>query len=177
MKLRSLLVMFAFMGVSVSVAVAAPPPGKGKPSTPGQGKPSTTETSGKGKPSTPGQVTRSTGTSGRGNPSTTGADCRPRVAVVLKGTLASAPGVSGASIALHVTSSNHHGASYANASQPVTIRVDSNTVVRRQGGKTLADLVFGDRVLVQARACKADLANGGVPQLTATRIVAHPASS
>ena len=33
----------------------------------------------------------------------------------------------------------------------------------------------GDRVLVQARVCKTDLAQGAMPPLTATRVVAHPA--
>lgn len=158
MKLRSLLVMLTLAAVTVSVAVAAPPPGKGKPPAPGQENGGTTATLGKGKPST------------------TVVACRPRVAIVLKGTLSSAPTVSDTSIAVNVTSSNHHGASYAKASQPTAILVDSRTVVRRQGKKRLTDLVAGDRVLVQARVCKADLADGGVPQLTATRIVAHPAS-
>jgi hypothetical protein len=49
------------------------------------------------------------------------------------------------------------------------------TKVRRQGQKTLGDLRQGDSVLVRAKACKADLANG-TPHLTATSIVAHDAS-
>ena len=54
---------------------------------------------------------------------------------------------------------------------------DADTKVRRQGKKTLADLVVGDRVLVQAKVCKADLAEGGMPALTAVRVVAHPAKA
>jgi hypothetical protein len=46
--------------------------------------------------------------------------------------------------------------------------------------KAVADLVelgAGDRVLVQARVCKADLADDVVPALTAVRVVAHPAKA
>jgi hypothetical protein len=50
-------------------------------------------------------------------------------------------------------------------------------VVRRQGKKTLGDLAAGDRELVQARVCKADLAASATPQLTATRVIAHPAKT
>jgi hypothetical protein len=32
-----------------------------------------------------------------------------------------------------------------------------------------------DRVVVQAKVCKADLAQGATPALTAKRVVAHPA--
>jgi hypothetical protein len=53
--------------------------------------------------------------------------------------------------------------------------VDDATKVRRNGKKLTGDLVVGDRVLVQARACKADLtAQGTPPALTAVRVVAHP---
>jgi hypothetical protein len=33
------------------------------------------------------------------------------------------------------------------------------------------------RVLVQAKVCKADLAEGAMPGLTASRVVAHPAKA
>jgi len=112
---------------------------------------------------------------GKGKPPTTGPGCKPRIMVVLKGTLASAPGAS--SISVNVTHANHHGLAFAKASQPLSILVDAKTVVRRQGKKTLADLVSGDRVLVQARACKADLQSTTAPQLTAVRVIAHPAKT
>ncbi len=47
---------------------------------------------------------------------------------------------------------------------------------RGTNSKTLADLLAGDRVLVQAKVCKADLAQGATPPLTAKRVVAHPAT-
>ncbi len=44
--------------------------------------------------------------------------------------------------------------------------------------KLLTDLAVGDRLLVQARVCKADLgAEGTPPALTAVRVVAHPPKS
>ena len=107
---------------------------------------------------------------GKGKP-TTGAGCKPKVTVVLKGTLV-APGVG--SLTMNVTSGNRWGRGYDEASHLVT----SDTKVRRQGKKTLDALVAGDRVLVQARACKADLlATGAPPVLTAVRVVAHPAAA
>jgi hypothetical protein len=162
MKLGSLLLVLAAAAAAAataSLAVASPPQGKDKPAT-GHGAPST-------------------GTSTKTKPPRTGDNCRPRVSVVLKGVLVDAPGAAGTFISVKVTSANHHGALVVKSAQPVQILVGPKTVVRRQGGKTLADLVSGDRVLVQARACKADLgqqstADGVVPQLVATRIVAHP---
>jgi hypothetical protein len=114
---------------------------------------------------------------GKGKPPATGAGCKPRIAVVLKGTLASTPGPSATSISVKVTSGNHWGGAYVAASQPRSIGVDSNTNIRREGQKTLAALLAGDLVLVQARVCKADLANNATPALTASKVVAHPASS
>jgi len=107
---------------------------------------------------------------GKGKPPTTGEGCKPKVTVVLKGTLASAP------LNVTVTKANRWGRAYVSASA-VTVTVNADTKVRRQGKKTLADLVVGDRVLVQARSCKADLAEGATPPLTAVRVVAHPAKA
>jgi hypothetical protein len=93
---------------------------------------------------------------------------------VLKGTLTA---VSTSSISLNATKANRHGRAYVTASQPTSVTVNGDTKVRRQGKKTLADLVAGDRAVVQARACKADLAEGATPALTAVKVVAHPAST
>lgn len=107
---------------------------------------------------------------GKGKPPATGAGCKPKVTVVLKGTLASAP------LNVTVTKANRWGRAYVSASA-VTVTVNADTKVRRQGKKTLADLELGDRVLVQAKVCKADLAEGNTPPLTAVRVVAHPATA
>jgi hypothetical protein len=112
---------------------------------------------------------------GKGKPPGTGTGCKPRVAVVLKGTLAATPGASATSLGVTVKSSNRHGRSYLAAAQPTSILVNAQTKVRRQGEKTLAALRALDRVLVQSKVCKADLANGATPALTAARVVAHPA--
>lgn len=114
---------------------------------------------------------------GKGKPAATGTGCKPRIAVVLKGTLASTPGASATALSVNVTSGNHWGSAYVNATQPTSVKVDTGTKVRRQGGKTLGDLLKDDRVLVQARVCKADLANNATPALTASKVIAHPAKA
>ena len=64
MKFRVLLVCLVALGLSASVAIAAPPPGKGKPASPGN-------------------------SATAGKPLPTGPTCKPKVTVVLKGTLTS----------------------------------------------------------------------------------------
>lgn len=114
---------------------------------------------------------------GKGKPPATGAGCKPKVTVVLKGTLFATPGATASALSVIVTKGNRFGRSYVAASQPLSILVGEDTKIRRQGKKTLGDLLSGDRVLVQARACKADLAaEGATPPLTASRVVAHPAT-
>jgi hypothetical protein len=53
----------------------------------------------------------------------------------------------------------------------------SETQVSADFAKDQASLLVGDWGLVQARVCKADLANGAMPALTATRIIVHPAKA
>jgi hypothetical protein len=114
---------------------------------------------GKGKPET------------AGKPATTGALCRPEVTVVLKGTLTSS---SAGSLGMDVKQGNRWGRAYTTLGT-ATLAVDNSTKIRRNGKKLVSDLAVGDRVLVQARACKVDLtAEGAPPALTAVRVVAHP---
>jgi len=114
---------------------------------------------------------------GKGKPETTGAGCKPKIAVVLKGTLASTPGAAATSLSVNVTSANHWGKAYVGGLAK-SIAVDPDTTkVRRQGKKTLGDLLKDDRVLVQARVCKADFANNPTPALTASKVIAHPAKA
>lgn len=104
----------------------------------------------------------------KGKPNATGEGCKPRIAVILKGTLTSA----GSPLSVKVTSANHWGKAYVgNADKSVAVTPD--TKVRGQGMKQLSELKPGFRVLIQARVCKADLANGATPSLTATKVVAH----
>ena len=111
---------------------------------------------------------------GKGKP-VTGPGCKPSIAVVLKGTLASTPGASATALSVNVTSGNRWGRAYVKATQPMSVGVDANTKVRRQGDKTLGALLKDDRVLVHARACKADLKDDATPALTASKVIAHPA--
>lgn len=112
---------------------------------------------------------------GKGKPEATGETCKPKVSVVLKGTLAATPGATAESLSVNVTGGNKFGKAYAKMTQPLSIGVNPTTVkVRRQGAKTLGSLLQNDRVMVHARACKADLAAATLPGLTAVRVVAHP---
>ena len=114
---------------------------------------------------------------GKGKPTTTGEGCKPKVTVVLRGTLAVEPVTPVTTLSVNVTKANRHGRAYVSA-LAVTVTVNADTKVRRQGKKALADLEVGDRVLVQARVCKADLVEGATPPvLTASKVVAHPASA
>ncbi|HEX5582488.1 hypothetical protein [Gaiella sp.] len=108
-----------------------------------------------------------------GKPATTGAACKPRVAVVLKGTLTS---TSTTQLGMDVSHANRWGRAWAQVGT-ATVAVSDMTKVRRQGKKSLGDLVVGDRLLVQARACKADLLGQVAPALTVVRVVAHPAKA
>jgi hypothetical protein len=107
---------------------------------------------------------------GKGKPRT-GEGCKPKVSVVLKGTLTGAP------LSVDVTSANRWGRAYVAGTASTSIAVDPNTKVRRQGKKAITDLVVGDRVLVQARVCKDDLKDNAMPALTATKVIAHPAKA
>jgi len=167
MKTGAVLLVAAVVGVSSSLALASPPAGKGK--SPG----TDAGTTANGKPE------------GKGKPRT-GEGCRPKVQVILRGTLVTPPGDAGTSLGMKVTQANAHGRVYVAGTQPVTVAVDAKTTFRRQGAKTAASLVAGDRVLVQARACKFDLLSAtarstspALPpvQLTAVRVIAHPAKS
>ena len=111
-------------------------------------------------------------------PPKTGAGCKPKISVVLKGTVAVAPGTTPVlpfSLMITVTHANHHGKAYVAATQPVSVTVTSDTKVKREHDETtLASFQAGDRVAVHARVCKADLALGATPALSAGRVKAHP---
>jgi hypothetical protein len=114
---------------------------------------------------------------GKGKP-TTGEGCKPQITVVLKGTLASAPSTTALSVA--VTGGNRWGRVWKGTTTGVTL--DAKTKVRGGGMKKAADLAAklksGDRVLVQARFCKADLKDNAKPAtVTATKVIGHPAKA
>jgi hypothetical protein len=111
---------------------------------------------------------------GKGSPPS----CKPSVTVLLKGVLA--PDVDPAdgdpSFVLTVQHTNKHGQAYKTAGS-ATILVGTNTRIRRQGAHNLGALAPNDRVSVKAKACKADLKNGGTPDLTGRKVDAHPAET
>jgi hypothetical protein len=111
---------------------------------------------------------------GKGKPPTKGEGCKPKVTVVLKGTLDS---VSSGSLAMKVNRANRWGRAWANAGS-ASVTLDQKTKVRGNGMKSVEDLAklkSGDRVLVQARVCKVELDDSAMPDLTAVRVVGHPA--
>lgn len=113
---------------------------------------------------------------GKGKPRT-GEGCKPQISVVLKGTLASAPSTT--SLSVNVTGTNRWGRAYK---PTANVTLDTKTKVRGGGMKSVTDLVAdlkaGDRVLVQARLCKDALKDPTAkPQLTATKVVGHPAKA
>jgi len=150
MKIRIFgVVCVVALGLSASIAIAAPPPGKGKPASPGN-------------------------SATAGKPLPTGPTCKPKVTVVLKGTLAS---VSADTLEVTVTHGNRWARAYVDAGT-AKVTVTDDTKVRGNGAKGVSDLAATDRVLVQARVCKAELlAVGPLPDLTAVRVVAHPVSA
>jgi hypothetical protein len=104
--------------------------------------------------------------------------CKARVTVMLKGSLA--PDVDPAdgdmSFVMLVKHSNRHGRAYKKAGS-ATITVDSKTRVNRRGAHNLGALAPNDRLLVTAKVCRAELKNGATPDLTARRVLAHPAKA
>jgi hypothetical protein len=113
-------------------------------------------------------------------PPTSGAGCKPQIMVVLHGTVAAAPGSTPTlpfNLMVTVKSANAFGKAFVNPSTPLGVSVTSSTRVSRQGSKTLSSLLQSDQVTIQARTCKADLANGAKPALTATMVSAHPANA
>jgi hypothetical protein len=113
-------------------------------------------------------------------PATTGTGCKPQVMVVLHGTVATAPGATPAfpfNLMVNVSSANHQGKAFLKATQPLTVSVTSTTRISRPGTKVLSSLLAGDKLTVKARTCRADLAAGATPALTATSVNAHPTTS
>ena len=114
---------------------------------------------------------------GKGKPRT-GEGCKPKIAVVLKGTLVSA---SATSLSMNVTGANRWGRSWKTAGS-AGVKLDTKTKVRGGGMKSVADLLTklkaGDRVHVQARVCKDDLKDPTAkPELTASKVIGHPAKA
>jgi len=95
---------------------------------------------------------------GKGKPSSTGPTCKPKVSVILKGTLTSDPEFVGAgSFTMDTTGANKAGKPFVGGAAE-TILVGADTKIRRQNSpKLVASLESGDRAVVHLRACKGDL--------------------
>jgi hypothetical protein len=156
-RIAVLLALFCLGLLAASFAVAKPPPGKGKPE-------------GKGK--------KTTSTSTSADPAT----CHPKISVILKGEFASG---AGESFTMDVKRSNFHGRDLVG--KPLTLMVDDKTRFVRQGPAELSDYEAGDRLNVQARACKkqkkqkgassqAPAADQAPPLMLAKRVVGRPAN-
>ena len=102
--------------------------------------------------------------------------CHPKVSVILKGDFVSG---GGDSFTMNVKSSNAHGRQYAG--KPLTLKVDSKTSFKRNGPAKLIDFKAGDRLNVQARACKlqknAPTSNAAPQDPLAKRVTGHPANA
>lgn len=165
MKFKIFLLSLFVAGLSVSVALAAAPQsGRG-----GQHHSIPSSTSG----------TTPTTESGKhkGKPSHEGADCKPKVALILKGDYVSGSAdASGAgSFVMLVKKANGHGWNLDLVGKQATIMVDGNTKIRRKGHAKLSDFVAGDRLRVQIRMCKPAEGQAAPPQLLASKVNAHPA--
>jgi opacity protein-like surface antigen len=145
-----LLAVFALGLSAASFAVATPPPGQGKDKNRGS--------------STAASTTAL-------DPET----CHPKISVILKGDFVSG---AGDSFTMDVKQANYHGHDLVGS--PLTLKVDDKTSFKRNGPATLADFKAGDRLNVQARACKAKKnapkdPNAAPPALLAKRVTGHPA--
>lgn len=105
------------------------------------------------------------------------ASCHPQVSVILKGAFVSG---GGGSFTIDVKHSNFHGRDLVG--KPLTLKVDGKTSFKRNGPAELADFKAGDRLNVQARACKAKknaptAPNAAPPDLLAKRVTGHPAKN
>jgi hypothetical protein len=103
--------------------------------------------------------------------------CHPKISVILKGEFVSG---GGDSFTMDVKSSNRHGRDFAG--KELTLKVDAKTTFKRNGPAELADFEAGDRLNVQARACKTKKnapkdPNAAPPALLAKRVTGHPAKA
>jgi hypothetical protein len=104
------------------------------------------------------------------------ATCHPKISVILKGTFVSG---SGMSFTMDVTQGNSHGREHIGDALAVT--VDEKTRFVRRGPAELAEFEAGDRLNVQARACKQRKNRQGAASQTsapmlAKRVVGRPAN-
>jgi hypothetical protein len=101
--------------------------------------------------------------------------CHPKISVILKGDFLSGGGTS---FSMDVKHSNFHGRDLVG--KPLTLMVDDHTSFNRNGPAELSDFKAGDRLNVQARACKPKKGapkDPNPPALLAKRVTGHPAQA
>ena len=163
MKLKALLLALFTAGFAVSIAVAATPAAidhKGKPTTSTSTDGSTTSASHE-KGDRKGRSEKGDRRSEKGKRHAEDSACKRGKKILVIGTFVAAGPTTGdtAGFAMLVTGGNR--AAKALKGKQATVLVDDST--KFKGKKhALADLVAGDRLLVQGRACKADLAAGSL---------------
>jgi hypothetical protein len=160
-KLKALVALIALGLAGASLAYAAPKAVKTKPS-PTPGNSAHTNTNGK-KPSTTDPTT-----------------CRPRVVVIVKGTFDGAA-TDNSYIMVKVTGGNRfarpYKIAYKNTQVDLDVLVTASTKYKGPGHNAIGDLKTGDKLVIRAPSCKAALAGGATPPLTATRVLAHTPKS
>ena len=90
---------------------------------------------------------------GAGKPEATGPNCKPRVSVILKGTLTAVDTGAG-TLTFTVERANRHGKTLVtDPATSVTVKTNADTKIRRNGKATLADFKTSpaDRVMAQLR--------------------------
>jgi hypothetical protein len=103
--------------------------------------------------------------------------CKP-APVMLAGMLANDPAAGETSLQLDVKHANKLGRLYRKAGNPVAVSVDTKTRYRKAGEKSTLDaLAKGDRALVFAKVCRADVRKAkedgtALPALTARKVLA-----
>ena len=153
MKLKAFLLALCTAGFAVSIAVAA------SPAAVEHGKPGGATTTGTSSTQT---TTGEHGKSGKGHAK--GAACKPHRKLVLQGEFVAA---GGGGFALAVKQGNHGAKGFKG--KQVSVLVDAKTHFHGAKRK-LEDLVAGDRLVVQALACRADAPAG---QAETTSILAR----
>ena len=99
------------------------------------------------------------------------ATCHPKISVILKGTFVSGGGTS---FTMDVTRSNFHAKELVG--DALTLTVDDKTKFRRKGHAELSDFEAGDRLNVQARACRVKKQKNKNATTTTTTTAAAPAA-
>ncbi|HXH96021.1 MAG TPA: hypothetical protein VNH40_02330 [Gaiellaceae bacterium] len=165
MKLKALVALVVLGLAGASLAYAAPQAVSKKPNPQTSTGTTTNENNGK-------------------KPKTTGENCKPKVVVILKGTYdgigtVTVNNVEMTYLAVHVNGGNRFAKPYRFkvTNTDTNVYVDSSTKYKGPGHHAVGDLKVGDRLVIRAPVCKADVKGDKTPDLTAKRVLAHTPKS